>query len=417
MGSRASICVLLVVIGLGACVPRYSERVVFPLEMRDMSDERTGVSAHNECCTDPMSYVPDTAHLDHTPTRRIRVNFHFMYDEAGRYNIPREDAEAFAMSLYWACNERLADLQAPFLPRGNSFGKTPSRYRLVLTGNGTPGDKGIYYHYDDELYYFVAQGKDRNNYRREVITKYAVGSDTVLNIFLMPHHPDSVASDTYRSAIGGIALGKHTKVAGKLIAGEQGWQYQSTTNHEVGHILGLQHTWAYNDGCDDTPRHPNCWNRNSGGACDSLASNNMMDYNAWQSALSPCQVGLIHRNLAREHMSIRSLLIPNWCRRDTNKTIVIADSVVWYGAKDLESDIVIEDGGSLRIMCRVSMPRAASIRVRPGGKLFLDKARLHNACGDYWRGIITEKLGRREGQVFRNGEVLVEDVSLTVAAD
>ena len=56
--------------------------------------------------------------------------------------------------------------------------------------------------------------------------------------------------------------------------------------HELGHSLGLLHTWNQDDGCDDTPRNAGCW----GDTC----SNNMMDYNASQSALTACQLGIIH---------------------------------------------------------------------------------------------------------------------------
>lgn len=406
---RATIA-LAFLTGWWACSPKLEQRQVFPLEMRSLELD-DGLSHRNECCTDPNSYIPDAERLEFFPQKEIRVNFHFMRDEAGLYNIPVEKAKDFVMSLYWSCNERLIELEAPFLPPGNTFGKTPTQYRYVLTPSGEPGDDGIYHHYDDELYYMVAYGKNRNNYDRAVIQKYARGLDSILNIFIMPHHPDSITSPTYKNARGGIALGKAVKISGTLEPDESGWQYNPLTNHEVGHVLGLQHTWSYNDGCDDTPRHPNCWNKQGGGACDTMASNNMMDYNAWQNALSPCQVGLVHRNLAREHMSIRGLLRTNWCRRDTNKTITIRDSVAWLGAKDLEGDIIIEDGGRLHIMCRVSMPAGSSILVRPGGSLYLDKAKLHNACEDQWQGIITEKLGKKEGHVFRIGDVLVENVA------
>ena len=63
------------------------------------------------------------------------------------------------------------------------------------------------------------------------------------------------------------------------------------------------------------------------------------------------------------------------------------------------------------------MPAGASIRVRPGGRLYLDKARLHNACGDQWLGIIVESLGKKEGEVYRIGEVLVENASGALPAE
>lgn len=76
-------------------------------------------------------------------------------------------------------------------------------------------------------------------------------------------------------------------------------------------MLGLNHphesdsyTWGE---CADAPIHPDfpnirqCWNLNepAGPYCNvqSKVSNNLMDYNASQSALSPCQVGIMQGNL------------------------------------------------------------------------------------------------------------------------
>lgn len=51
----------------------------------------------------------------------------------------------------------------------------------------------------------------------------------------------------------------------------------------------------------DAPANANCWNLNSpaGSNCDnwSKVSNNLMDYNADQSSLSPCQIGIMQNNL------------------------------------------------------------------------------------------------------------------------
>ncbi|MDV7393738.1 M43 family zinc metalloprotease, partial [Arthrospira platensis SPKY1] len=127
----------------------------------------------------------------------------------------------------------------------------------------------------------------------------------MLNIFLMPHHPDSVASPTYKPHFGGIALRNAVKVTGWYENGVSEWSVRYVLNHEIGHILSLMHTWAYNDGCDDTPHHPKCWNFTDEPPCDSLVSNNVMDYNAYQSAWSPCQIGKIHYTLSQETKNCR----------------------------------------------------------------------------------------------------------------
>jgi hypothetical protein len=80
--------------------------------------------------------------------------------------------------------------------------------------------------------------------------------------------------------------------------------------HETGHVLNLQHTWDGNDGCADTPEHGYyvgsekkcCYNLNEPLGvveCNTWnnVSNNVMDYNNYQSAYTPCQIGRMHSYL------------------------------------------------------------------------------------------------------------------------
>jgi hypothetical protein len=90
--------------------------------------------------------------------------------------------------------------------------------------------------------------------------------------------------------------------------------------------------------------------------------------------------------------------------------VVIQDSVVWAGARDLEGNLTIAPTGSLRISCRLSMPASSKITVQPGGKLWLDGAKIHNACGLKWQGIVTQKSKEGiEGKVY--GENWTLDLS------
>ncbi|MCB0608867.1 MAG: hypothetical protein KDD12_14220, partial [Lewinella sp.] len=358
------------------------------------------------------AFEPDTNHLDHTPIRYIRINFHWMNSVDGAQNLKEDEARKFTLELYKALNYSMENNKKMWLPNGNNTPCLPIRIKYQLTPDPTrPGDDGIYFHYDDKLYFYVTRGRNRNLYSRDVIEKYGVQPDSVLNIFMMPHHPDSLKSETYSAYNTGVALTNAMKLAAKWFEIKNPWDFRGVLNHETGHIYGLSHTWAYNDGCDDTPQHPqDCYSRGQYPGCDTMTSNNVMDYNAQQLAFTPCQIGKIHQRMAALNARQRGLLAPTWCKLDETKTIVIRDTVAWLGAKDLEGNLVIENGGSLTIGCRVSVPPGGRISVHAGGTLILGEyAHLHNACGGRWKGIEVEQSGELSGVVLTGGDPRIED--------
>jgi len=405
------------------CTPKLQQRyaqvedISYGLESTASNDKK---ALRINPCYINEHYIPDTGHLDHTPVKYIRINFHWVNSSDSSSNLTGKEAIEFTKGWLHTANKDLDTNNKLWFPYKNNIPQIPTRYRYRLSPDPTrAGDDGIYFHYDDDDCYYVHKGRNRNLYDRSIINKYAVGLDSVLNIFVMPHHPDSVISPTYLPGGVGVALGNAVKIAGIIENGGPYWAYRGLLNHEVGHVFGLVHAWVSNDGCDDTPPHKGeCWNRSDEPPCDTMATNNVMDYNALQNAWTPCQIGRVHRSLSTAGLRTRSLVVPTWCRLKEDKTITIRDSIAWRGAKDLEGHLIVENGGVLTLDCRLSVPPGGQIIIRPGGELRLgDNALVHNDCGLEWDGIIVQEQGRQAGRISLQEGSRIENIKNPLAAN
>ena len=401
-----------------ACGPTKTSKFIqqADIQFEDLAPEQVSASNirgfANLCCKQYESYQPDTNYLEQNPMKYIRVNMHFMNSVSGLHNFDEQAGKTFAEGFLRSANKDVARNRKLLLPYGNDIPVLPTQYTYVLTPRpDDPEDDGIYFHYDDDLYYYVVKGKNRNNYNKDVIKKYGVQLDTVLNIFIMPHHPDSVASPTYSPSGCGIALGQGVKIAGAYENNLNYYDLRAVLNHEIGHIYGLSHTWAQNDGCDDTVLHEKCWNFTKDGRCDSTnVSNNVMDYNVFQHAWSPCQIGRVQYNMSRLTYRARKFLIPNWCSLQPGGDVIINEDTHWESMKDIEGNLTIRKGATLKVSCRLSVPENAKITVQPGAKLIINNALIHNSCELNWQGIQIEERGEEKGEVFFVGKARLSNV-------
>lgn len=421
---------LFAAILLTACAPRLESHfirsdeietrlIASPQEKRSPQEKTVRINNQNirlnslsrSTCNATEAYIPDLNHLDHFPDYQMRVNFHFLDTKDRLYNYSEEEAHDMISSMLYSANVDLRDNNKVWLPYKNEYPRLPIGYQMVLQKDPKQA-KGlaVYFHEDEESAFYVHRGRDRNIANKEVIRKYATGTDSVMNIFILPHHPDSVLSPTYHVGAVGVYLGNTIKMAGMYELKQEGWAYRGVLNHEVGHALSLRHAWG-NDGCEDTPRHKNdCWNRSTKVHCDTAATNNVMDYNAWQNAWSPCQIGRIRRSLANERSAIRKFLIPFWNQLDTTKNILIQDSIVWQGARDLKGHLTIAGGATLKVDCRLGMPKFGKIIIEPGAKLILDNALLHHPGELKWQGIEVQQLGKEKGRLIILGDTEIIDL-------
>jgi hypothetical protein len=393
---------------LGACTPTIATRYQLPVTVVSVEKKTSKFAPPAPVyCPDYTGYIPDLEHPNYLPIKYIRVNFHIMNSADSSQNFKPVAARIYYKDLIEKANEALATNEPNWQsPVGTPV--LPKQYRYVIAPQ--KGDDGFYFHYNDEDCYYVATGKYQNNYSTKVIDKYAIGKDSIINCFAMIHHPDSIKSRTYRATWQGIALGLGFKMAGLYESKVDPKDFDGLMNHEIGHILTLPHAWM-EDGCPDTKNHPNkCFVRELTGFCDTNATNNMMDYNMYQIAMTPCQIGKVQSAFANEKNKIRKCLVPNWCTLNPKMDIVIRDSIAWTGARDLEGNLSIAKGGVLKLSCRTSIPHNGSITVKPGGKLILEGAKLHNACKQSWKGVIVEEKNGIKGEVEIIGIPIIENV-------
>lgn len=394
---------------LAGCAPRLKSSW-FELSAPEISVEKRSPGFlkknENDCCRDYHFAIPDEAHLDHFPKKYLRINIHVMDSTSGTQNFSRDSALAFIGEIIDLANQNLRKNVHNMLPRPNDNPTMPIGFEYVR-----PTAEDFYFHRDDQRYFFVSAGKNQNNYDWDILKKYNVSGDSAINMFFMPHHPDSQHVKTYVPGGQGIALGNNLKVAGIYeFRHERPRTFKGLINHEVGHILGLSHSWM-EDGCEDTPVHKqNCWAWTPDPPCDRESYNNVMEYNAYQEAWTPCQIGRVLLGLSNLNSVPRRALRPDWCENDEKQTIFIRENIVWKSPKDLNGPIKILPGGSLTIRCRVSMPPGSKISVEPGGRLILDNCRIHQVCGKTWGGIQIQKLGEKTGIVETIGTPILENL-------
>ncbi len=396
---QSLIITLIGIIALSSCKPKTESTV----HITDLTQVTAVIEALPDLpyedrisCDAWENYAPYPENQLWFEEETIRLNFHCMYDSKGDKLLPIKKMRSFWIpELIINADLRLWNNPQMNLPIGNTTPALPPmlRYRRTLS-EGRYDDHGTYEHIDDDLFYFLNKGKEKNNYSKEVINKYAIDDDHILNVFIMEVHPDSVASKTYNQHNAGIALGTSIKISGFYEEDPKWWEYAAMFNHEVGHIFGLPHAWTKYDGCDDTPPNPNCFS--PGPPPCEVVSNNLMDYNYDQRAITPCQLGRWHRTIHDLKSKKRKLIEERWCHYKPNDPIIINEDMHWVGNKDLNRDIRVKSGATLRLSCRISMAAHSSLIVEEGGHLILDGVRLHNDCGDLWGGIkvIDQSIGK-----------------------
>jgi Pregnancy-associated plasma protein-A len=225
-------------------------------------------------------------------------NFNPVHDGMGNANL---NGYKRSEQIINAANDALANNQKMWLPNPNTTPTPQIRIRYLLTG--------VYFHNDTRLMGAYTDGSGNVPGITELNNTYGVNPDSEINYYFT-RSLNWNGQELGGNGVGDIDIhaGISSSYLAYLIAPNYLPMHTSLLNHEIGHILSLSHTWAFNDGCDDTPTHgyvdangntQQCffWNQPPV-TCDwHNVSNNVMDYNNWQNSYTTCQVGKMHDHL------------------------------------------------------------------------------------------------------------------------
>jgi len=346
-------------------------------------------SAEKESYTgwDDWNSHPRQVVLDWAP-RTVRTAVHFFDTTDSLHHWDRDYATKYASVLVRAASDHFGRNAKMNLPADNDTDVLDANIKLDLDLSN------VYFHYTDEDCFFIKKGKNSNRYDRKMGRTYVNGDESMIHIFIMPFHPDELKSGRQKLESTGIALGNTIKLAGIYEQKKAAWDNAGLLAHEVGHVLGLRHTWNGGDGCKDTPHNSNCWNTSDKPPCEGITSNNLMDYNATQAAITPCQINTMHTNMANPGRLASRLVAPLSCTNKKSVSWTINSKQKWDQAIALPGDIVIEKGGELCISSYVSTASDTKIIVKKGGILLLDGALIAPRCDSSEPSIIIHKGGK-----------------------
>ncbi|MDR0802731.1 M12 family metallo-peptidase [Fluviicola sp.] len=185
------------------------------------------------------------------------------------------------------------------------------------------------------------------------------------------------------------------------------WSYAFHFAHEIGHNLGLQHTYDSNSQTchsssvdflsDAFDNSISCSDSSSGPSANCTVcllpaapeNNNCMGGGTNWTYTSALQCGIMHRRLMAWPVSGSARTMRDFTNGYSAVPMDIPASETWDFPVKMYQDLVVKPGVTLTIKCEVQFVKEASLIIEPGARVIIDGGKLTNEWHDhtYWQGV------------------------------